>query len=75
MANEGHNRWWYDGYRARHNGKPRSSNPIANNVYVRAKYKRWDHGWEFADTQIRGMTEWDQEQDMVNQLIEEMSNG
>ena len=75
MATEGHNRWWYDGYRARHNGKPRSSNPIASNTYVRAKYKRWDYGWEFADTQIRGMTEWDQEQDMINQLIEETSNG
>lgn len=79
MATEGYNRWWYDGYRARHNGKLRSTNPIARNdprkVFLRSKYKRWDEGWEFADTQIRGMTEWDQEQDMINHLIEEISNG
>jgi len=39
------------------------------------KRERWDHGWECADTQIRGIIEWDQEQDMINQLIEEISNG
>jgi len=73
MPTEGHNRWWYDGYRARHNGKPRDANPRRTRSIH--KWRRWDHGWECADTQIRGMTEWDQEQDMINQLIEEISNG
>jgi len=73
MPTEGHNRWWYDGYRARHNGKPRNANPFSSPV--KAKWRRWDEGWECADNQIRGMTEWDQEQDMINQLIEEISDG
>ena len=77
MPTEGHNRWWYDGYRARHNGKVRSANPKLQSGENKwnVKANRWDKGWASADNQIRGMTEWDQEQDMINQLIEEISNG
>jgi hypothetical protein len=82
MVNEGKNRWYHDGYRARLNGKPRASNPRArreiwggNGWIETRKYARWDEGWEMADNQIRGMTEWDQEQDLINELIKENADG
>jgi hypothetical protein len=73
---EGLNRWFRDGYNARMKGTPRANNPrgIKTLTWSRGavwtvKASRWDEGWEQADNQIRGMTAWDQEQDLINELI------
>jgi hypothetical protein len=75
MAHEGLNRWYRDGYLARQNGKLRSANPKAQGTkkYWSSKAELWDRGWLHADSGVIALREWDQEQDILNELAEELS--
>lgn len=78
MTNPGLKRWYRDGWLARQNGKPRSTNPKAVNGYVpgatwNSKAELWDHGWLAADEGLNALREWDAEQDIINELKEELS--
>lgn len=59
-------RWYRDGYMARLNGKPLSANPKA--VWL-VKGFRWREGWTAADEVLRGIENWDAEQDIIEELL------
>jgi len=79
------NRWYLDGYRARLNGKPLSANPKSRPKPVwnwrtkkyeyqpqepAGKAARWDAGWLDANDAVKGLVEWDREQEVIDALQE-----